>query len=316
MTRPAIYDNSMLDKARRCMRLYYFTHVRHWREEEFLLKPAFGSAWAEAAVAIWQGRKAEAFDAFMARWLAEGGPRHILPAQSRYYGAFTPDTARLLITAYARANDRLVGRGKVLGTEVGFELLLRRQAPDGTGAINNQTVRYGGLLDMLVEQQELLAIEFKATGWATSRGGFVEAWLQAWRSSAQVAGYVTALDRLAKRPVKLFLDATLVHKTSRKFELIRQTRKPWQVVAWEDGVVKLVQQLVQEYEALEHQADAPVLTAFPRNDTQCTAFNRLCPYYAVCHGAANPEQVDTPPGFVERQWDFKGRAQAALDKLG
>lgn len=297
----------MVSDARACLRFFYFRHVRGWVEEDFDPAPNFGSAWGEAVVKVWEGRASEAYDAWLDAWRRLGGPSVILPAQKRAYGARVPEVARLMLAAYTKQAQQMVARSRVVAAEGFFEVDLPRTT--GTGVH-----RYGGLLDILIDQRGLQAIEVKSTAWATSQGQFVQRWLDGWTtSSPQVTGYLYSIPKaLGDQKVQLFLDAALVHMTARRFEMLRLRRKDWQLEAWAHSTARVIEGVEEEFERLEAEDGRGPMLAFPQNDARCTAFNKQCPYYKVCWGHQRPEEVDTPYGLKDEVWDFRTRGKARL----
>ena len=63
--------------------------------------------------------------------------------------------------------------------------------------------------------------------------------------------------------------------------------------------------IMRETDAVLRQdcQDNPVMTAFPRNECGCTAYNRLCKYFDFCEAWQNPIQQTIPDGFVVDWWD-------------
>jgi hypothetical protein len=73
----------------------------------------------------------------------------------------------------------------------------------------------------------------------------------------------------------------------------------WNCLSWLDQI---------EYNFLlleQAKVDDDVLKAFPQNETGCTAFYRMCPYYHLCQTSNNPlKYAETElAGFTKRWWN-------------
>lgn len=300
------YDNSMLSDAHSCMRYFYFKHVRGWKKEGFDAATAFGSAWHAALDGIWARESLDqAMDRFIDEWARCGGQpaARLTPMQLASLGARVPGTAKLMLQAYREQNRRLIDTTTVLSVEHAFRVPLT----DG--------VEYLGILDKVLDNgAEVTVLEHKSTGWSAAYGaGFHPAWLESWQLSSQTDGYLYAARIAFNRTAKLLIDAALVHKTKRLFQMIPIRRTVEALDEWLWGARSKAVEIEAHKAALPGLQDAAWLSAFPKTGAtsgNCIRYQKLCPYFSICKVGGNPEQMHMPVGFKEERWDPEEAAQA------
>lgn len=298
------FDNSILSDFKKCMRLGYYRHVRGWQPAGMHTALVFGRAWHAAMDVVWRAActpdghlQDDPFKAFLAEWYACGATYPIPQAAAKFWGARTPDVAKLMLEAYVKQ------RGKLLRTLTLVECEGRFRVPLHGG------VNYVGRRDKVVrtEAGDLILVEHKTTALG-SKNGFRDDWLESWHNKAQLDGYRFSYPGLQA----VWVDAALVHPAVRRFEFIpvRQDHNRaqawlWETRYWVDQVNEHWARLGQDEEGLGRGKTGHFfLPAFPKNDEACIQYNRLCPYFHTCKNVANPEAMRDPPrGMKVEFWE-------------
>lgn len=301
------FDNTTLADFKRCMRYGYYRHVRGW--VEYRINPAllFGVAWHAAMSAIWAKKPETAYEAFLGSWVEGGGPTALSAKQTREYGSRTLQTARKMLTEYVaqRADD--VSRATVVSDE---EFFLTEIADD---------IYYCGTTDKVLKTPGwYVVLDHKTTSCGTP-SGFSSDWIEGWRLSAQMFGYVYATrQNHPGLPVSAVIDAALVSNRGMSFDYIPVRPTKDQTSAWLYHTKALIFQILDDWKAIgfppagwtdvNHQyflklPERNVLEEFPLNTESCVKYGKRCPYWNLCVHYNQPEDLKNPPkGFVKRYW--------------
>lgn len=287
-------DNTKLSDAKACLRYYYFRHVRGWVSDSFDAAKIFGGAWHAAMDVLWQDHTPDgAYERFLEYWKANGGSFPIMPIQERNMAPRTPAIAELMLKAYWRKYEWLIKSSEVIEAE----FLLKFPLSGG--------ITYVGLIDKVLRERDgICLLEHKTTAWGT-QNGFNRAWLRAFDMSAQVSGYLYGATQHAwpGQPVRLLIDAALVHKTQRDFTMLAQKRSMEELEEW------FLTANLKAREIAGQETDQGIfLRAFPKETDSCIRFMKLCPYFDICKKVPNPELIDMPAKMRGEFWQpEKGR---------
>ena len=324
--RDRYYDNSRLADAKRCFRKYYFRHGKDWELAVFNKDLAFGSGWHEGMDVIWlECAKTpfqdlnipelvqSAFDAFMAKWLDEGGiaVEDLGPEELKALGTKSPMIAKEMFYEYILARRSFF-------EDPTFELLACEQPFAVPLDPDDDSLFYVGRMDKVFRKQGGIYVgEHKTSSLYSVASGFRSTFLDSFSPNSQVDGYLHAIHMLYGEEAKaVWVDAALCHaKHHDIFQFIPIERKHEQLEAWLFDTKWWIQSIEESWEVVDScPDDDPYLAAFPKNTEACMDYGRNCPFHQVCRMVPNPKSQQLPPGYREFKWSPFDRLH--LDKLG
>jgi hypothetical protein len=303
-------DNTMLTDYRKCPRYFYLRHVRDWTAIETRRPLIFGSAWHAAMGIIWQGygktddRKllALAFEAFMQKWIEEGGPAELSLIQQEEWNPRTPAVAAEMLHNYISERASMLSRIKMISSEQPFAVPIFADRDD-VWLIGRKDQRV-----LHLNTKETLLIEHKTTTSYKKDGGFKSDFLDSFSPNSQLESYLYADATGEKKPAKaVWVDAALVHKSVHdkfKFIPISYATEAMDAFVWEtrDWAMRILSEI--ERLAVGDQSKATHMTAFPKNDWSCMGKYGACQFLSVCRSIPNPAKQKSPPeGFVAEHWE-------------
>ena len=274
-------DNTRIGDFKRCPRYFYYRHLRNWVPEG-TSSPAmlFGTCWSLALDRLWQGESVmDAMQGFMAGWYSEGLTWPLPLAHQKRWGHHTPETAKKMLTAYARRREGFFKGIEILSVDKGIKYPI------------TDTVDYVAKPDKIIKHEgEVSIVDHKTTGYG-GKEGFTFSWSENWHLSAQLDGYRWLVSKVHNQAItNLWIDAALVSKLHHDvFEFLPIRKSDDWEEEWLDDTKYWIDRIQAKW--------------YPKNDKSCRAFNRLCEYFDICRWHSNPEELDTPKGFVERKWD-------------
>lgn len=323
------YDNTRVSDSRKCLRFFYFRHVRHWELEGFRAALAFGAAWHKGMDVIWEGLASgvqnlnvenlcnRALSAFEDEWERQGGIRmmEMSAEDATRLAPRLPGTALEMFYEYVDARKELIQRHdfELVDIERPFAVPLH---PD------DDKLFYVGRLDKVFQLKGNLFIgEHKTTTAYKRDGGFRQSFVDSFSPNSQIDGYLYASHVIYGRRMKsVWVDAALVHKDVHdafKFIPIDRTTDQLDAWLWETvNQVEIIESHKRRLEELENPEALPYLPAFPKNTNSCFDFGVACPYLTVCKMWSNPHGKEMPAGFRESRWepfDELGLAKIGLE---
>jgi len=306
-----LYDNTETSTARRCLRLYYYRHIRKWKTTGIELPLIFGGSWHAAMDVIWaalvkpeslrptkQRIVTDAIAAFTDKWMDYGMPPPDEIDQEMYaeMAPRTPGQAMEMIVAYVDYRLKIGEQFELVSVEQAFAVPLTPDDP---------TLFYVGKIDKIVKRRgKILGIEHKTTTAYRKNGPFRGEFTDSFSPNSQVDGYLYALHMMHPGEVGgVWVDAALVHKQEEGFMFIPIERRLEHLDNWLWEVLWWVNIIEQEKKHLEGtKPDDKYMQAFPKNTNSCWDFHRMCPYMGLCKAWPNPMGRDIPQGFKEEEW--------------
>lgn len=274
------HDNTMMEDADRCLRLYHFRH----REG---LRPKGGAPPLNYGKLIH-----DALDTWYNTWDYDATLKTIMDADYEDPIDDFRTKERALrkivdyIEFYGKEESWLGGPDSVILTETAFNL----EDP-------NDGFRWGGVVDLLVEYNgELWVMDHKTT----SRFG--ASWFDQFENSSQMAGYVWAASQLHGSPVAgVLINCIVTHKVP-KPAAKQLHRQPLYFPEWK----------IEEWKAMRSNdyhnlAKAQEAERFPPRWHSCVNKYGKCPFFQVCR--ANPQAREhLIEEFYEYDpWDWEDR---------
>ena len=316
-------DNSTIQEFRSCPRKAYFRYVRHWRmdgpEPVYF---SFGSAWHSGLDALYKTfyesrsaagktspgwnklRQSDEFahaltevasQAFIAVWTEAGWPLEPDPDQYSDFKARTPTKAREMFFYYYKELAEHMNRWTLIQTEQPFVVPLDTE---------DEELFYSGRIDKVIEDElgTMWLLEHKTSTLFSKASGFRHDFVQSFSPNSQVEGYMYAVrflqsqGQLPEMPFGgVYVDASLVHKTSFHFKRIPIYYDEMLVAEWLDDV----RHWHNTY------SDSVKQQAFPRATNNCFNKYNACTYLHLCRSFPSMKHwldAPTPEGFVEDEW--------------
>lgn len=316
MTSLRLYDNTRLNDAKRCMRYYYFRHIKHWTPNGGPSAAlAFGTGWHEAMDTLWQliadDEKRDyvvgkAFEAFKKAWLAAGMPEEdtMDDLDRKFWLPRVPNTAYEMLWGYYDQRHRFIKDCELLEVERPFAVPLTPDDP---------TLFYVGRIDKIVRPGEnkksIRGLDHKTTTATKLIGKKTKIrplFLESFSPDSQMDGYLFALGMIYETYCDLYVDCALVHATEHDaFSFVPVDRMPEMLDGWLGTTHWWINTIESELETLGMSSKHDrYLSAFPQNTRSCFDFNTACPFLPLCKSRSNPESwEEVPPGFKIEKWD-------------
>lgn len=319
-----LYDNTRISDFKRCPRYFYFRHVRDWVPDRKSMPLIFGSCWHEAMDTIWANHATafsnqkvvvrQAYDAFVAKWLAEGmtHPDELSPDEIDEMTPRTPQIALEMLYAYVEAREHIFTNPsfKLIDIERPFAVPLDP---------NDPALFYVGRLDKVFQFQRAVRIgEHKTSSSYKKDGGFRSDFLDSFTPNSQIDGYLYAQRLIyGETAASVWVDAALVHKSVHDaFTFIPIERQTSMIDSWLWTVHFWIDQIENNKAALDspEHVEGEYMAAFPQNTGSCGNYGG-CPYADICRTIANPHKESGPPlGYREEHWSPFDEIK--LEKLG
>jgi len=186
------YDNTRIEDYRRCPRLFYFRHIRHWRWGGKNVDFAFGLAWHDAMDVVWGLAHSVKSDdeihkiacaKFIERWVEEGFKFPLLPEDTTFLKNKTPGVAAEMLLSYIKKRRPMIVQGTVKSIEAPFAVLIDPE---------DNTLYYIGRIDKKWEnaEKQIIAIEHKTTGLYRKEGNFSIDWINLFSVSLFTSVYL------------------------------------------------------------------------------------------------------------------------------
>lgn len=125
-----------------------------------------------------------------------------------------------------------------------------------------------------------------------------------------------------RRPVKYRKDGLPYANAGPGNEIVRipMKKKIESLIDWQFMAAHYYDEIMNNMNTLaETSVGDACMKCFPKNETGCFTFNRLCPYHDFCAAWDNPvrEAVEfqTPMGFVEEHWNPEESASETATRL-
>ena len=297
------FDNTRVEAAKKCLRKYYFRHVRHWRKEGTAIPLAFGEGWHRGMDILWQEPTyPDIVDKAMMAWESAyleydvdfRSPAFALQ-EMRNEG-----TARDMFNNYITQNKEFLSNIDLLHVEQPFVV------PLYTGG----DVFYVGRWDKVFNMKKgTYIVDHKTTSLYAKNGFFRQYWVSGFANNAQIDGYAyAAYMAFDEKFAGVWIDGALVHKTVHNgFMFIPLSKSILSTEAWLNDTRWWIQRIIDEqvrYEGREPETLGNVLKTFPKNTGSCMEFGQVCPYFDICRFVPNPETLRTvPEDFVVDKWE-------------
>lgn len=330
MSRDKYYDNTRISSGRRCLRRFLFRHVLDLESTVFADALAFGAAWHSAMDVIWQHMSQrevqnlnvqeiadEAYQAFILKWMAEGGPdpAEIGEEELKELSPRTPYIALEMIYEY-------IEQRKPFFADPTFELLHVERPFAVPLNPDDPSLFYVGRIDKIFKKQGLIyGADHKTTTLYSKYSGFRPMFLDSFSPNSQVDGYLHALHMIyGDKATSMWIDAALVHPTVHDvFKFIPVDRQEAQLDSWLFDTQYWIKQIESNWDRLnrlkESGSDEPFLAAFPKNTDACLDFGRKCPFMNVCKMVPNPmTMTQIPADLTKSVWSPFERLE--LQKIG
>lgn len=296
-----VLDSTKIKTYMACPRKFFFSYVLGWNPQNTSHDLVFGASVHSCLESIYRD------------WMKEGkGYRdeQLLKGLSRfvqtYREEFPPETdsevgpknpnsfARLLMLyADTYAHDNF----EVLYTEIAGSICV------GTSAEGKQRDMYMVLDTVCRDQKGEFILEHKTSKWGTYL------WSKSFEQSIQVGVGNHVLHCLYDKPYGMVINGLLFRAKEPEFKRLPIPMSPLQMEDWLVTVNSYFDMIYRDLDKLTESTDKEaVLKCFPKNETACLQFNRVCPYADVCQGCANPlRNVNPPIGFKQEYWDPRVR---------
>jgi len=327
-----LYDNTRIQDSRKCLRFFYFRHIRDWSTKNLRIPLIYGLSWHEAMDVVWitlndhpKIKTADlvtmAMEAFHDKWVEEGahdaGQMLGLAADEikRMYKFRTPMNAMEMLWSYIEQRRDFICQCELLEVEKPFAVPLNPDDPD---------LLYVGRLDKVVRtpRKKIAAIEHKTTSLG-SKTGVQQNHLDSYNPNSQVDGYLHALRcDYGDKATAAFIDIALVNQyTQDVFELWPVKRSTnlldnwlWETFYYINQIRQNKDGLMIDREGGDTRKANSVMQAYPKDTSRCFDFFSKCEYHDVCTSWSNPDVHEMPEHFIEKHWspfDVLG-----LEKLG
>lgn len=314
------YDNTKCEAARRCMRKYYFRHVRMWNPENMAKPLGFGLSWHDAMDYVWRNAKdmdiptllAGAKKTFNDAWKKWDMPTDDAILMSIY--PRTPGRAGEMLEYYIEKYYDWLNEIEILEVESAFIV------PIGDGLYEH--IMYMGRLDKVYRDprinNKVVILDHKTT--SQMAGG----WFESFSPNSQVDGYSFAGKMMYGDEFwGMMIDGASVMKNHSKngpsvdrdmppgiaFPRVPISRAFNQLGAWHWEAKRTILDIEKEMATLKElevsgDINKDFMECFPKNTTNCFCYGR-CIYADICKMIANPhrDQKECPEGFVIDEWD-------------
>ena len=290
-------DSTKINEYLTCEREYFFEFVLGYRSDKPSHDLEFGIAAHEGkAVLLEEGYSTKSID---------HACEAFLESYRKTYGSDTdmdfkknPASYRLGLEQYVI--DYHTDNFKVVATEVGFSMLL-----------SDDRVLYGRLDAIIEKDGKYYILETKTAGalWSYTNESFQQRF--------QVMAYTNFL--YSYYPVEkvggVIVDITIYTKQPSNVR-VSVTKTPEQMLGWLVRTNKRFDALEKDFELLREDNNqveywksdpkkVPPMRAFPKRESNCIQYNRICPYHDVCMARENPliRRNFVPVGFKIDHWD-------------
>jgi len=313
-----VQDSTKVQSFMTCPRLYFFTYVLGWRQEEPSIHLVFGQAAHYALERFYQpGSRpdfsveaaAEAYQAFL-DYYREYFPDYTDEENTPKNPANFFRALPLYISTY-----RPIDIFDVLHTEVAGSVMVS----------DKRSIHFK--VDVIARGREegVFVLEHK-TGTR-----FSSSWANKWTQKMQIGTYTYLLSMMypdeptyglkinglfIKSPPQLKKDGTpYANSTDTEFHRVPIQKTVPQLEDWLWNVNFWLEFIEIEFENLaEVDEDDEVMHAFPKNTESCDKYYG-CPYRDYCLAWLNPlrkcEQI--PMGFIEEHWDPRSKRETAKE---
>jgi len=299
------YDNYEISNWKKCFRLGYLTHLRHWVPDRSAYPLLFGICIHAGLDIIWLGIQAgrplgevldDAIHEFNKAWLGEGyplfGPEFEDDADDMKFR--TPDTGAFILGEYIDRRAEYIKSVELLGVEKPFIVKL----PTGWD--------YNGVIDKVLREFSFLkGWEHKTTAmYSESRRSFQPNFMQAWDLDSQTKGYARALRILYDDPdASMAIDGLAVHASARDFIVIPLDPPEVEIETWAAEVGSWINRIEAAKNAYIHEGFS-IAEAFPKNDQSCFQRYGTCGMFDLCRFCEHPEEEQEPPqGYRFKPWN-------------
>lgn len=294
-----IMDNSKMKEFMSCPRSYFFRYILGWDTTQPNIHLEFGTAWHLLQEHLRlhgysQSSQDEAFQKFLTHYR-----KYFDPATDMDNAPKNPANALIALDEYCKRYAKQDEDLTTLYTEV--------SAITPISNTRDMTVRidFIGLHKTL----GLLGMDYK-TGQR-----FSSMWVSQWSTDMQMKLYTHTLQMYfpGRKVFGMKVDGVIFYKAQQKDLTTRNRliRVPLGLddeimSAWLFDVNYWYDRIEEEMHHLsESGPDDSTLTAFPKNPTSCTRWNRLCSYHSLCMSWANPLQrcFEVPRDLQVKWWD-------------
>jgi len=302
-------DSTKMNEYLTCERKYFFEYILGYRPDRPIHDLIFGIAFHEAkAILLEEGYSSSAIN-------------HAYQAFEEYYRRHfgidtdldyvkSPGNVRRALETYV-SDYGSIDKFEVIATEVGFSMLI---------AIDR--VMYGRL-DAIIKQPDnkYYILETKTAGalWAYTEQSYQQRFqtntytnfLYSYYEPKQVGGVIT--------------DITIFKKNECVNVRVPIKKTPEQMLGWLtrtnrrfDALERDFNILLQEAAMFEKGTIAPVMNAFPKRESHCIQYNKICSFHDICLARENPliHAHLVPVGFKIEHWDCTAQKMKSNINLG
>lgn len=286
-----VHDSSKMKAYKQCPRAFFYRYLLGWEVDYPQLALIFGEAWHRAMAVL--------FEKGYSKDSIESGHEEFLRYYREYYSESTdlehipkdPTTALEGLLAYVSCYED-IDRFTVLHIERSGNVLI------------TEDIAMHYRLDAIVDDPKLgiINLDHKTTSWSSP------SWSDQFQLDFQMNLYTHALYSMYS-PEEVWgvkVNGMLFLKS--RVEPMRvplQKSLPY-MNAWLHETLYWLKMQHQDYQLLSMAKDGDNhFIAFPRRETNCVNFGRLCPYHSFCTAWENPLQKCSklPIGFKESWWN-------------
>ena len=288
-----IIDSSKLTTFMSCHRKFFFRYLLWWDSVYPNNDLVFGSSYHAAMDKLYEtGNPMAAYNSFL----------------QTYRESFDEDTDEIFAPKDPTNALRAINMygGRFFGNDMRNSKVLHREVA-GRVLISDDSVMTFKL-DLLLQDKktnEIQIVEYKTSKWK------YHDWADRFTNTMQVFTYLHALHCLFpdNDEYKLFIRCAFLSKNKKEPVILEQCeikKTDDQMQEWLSRVNYWYNKLQDEMVLLaECQDTDPVLEAFPKNDTACFSYQKMCQFFDVCSLWPNPLQHChiEPNGFVTVVWN-------------
>lgn len=283
-----VQDPSKLQAYITCERMYFFEYIMNLDIEGANHNLVFGKAFHKAKdVLLSKGYSpqsvASAYEAFLEEYRKTYSDDTDLDWKGK-----NPSNVELALNEYVV--EYCEDKFDCLHTEIGI-----------TVPIGNSRTIYGNMDSILQDDRGIFSLETKTAGavWSYLADQFM--------MKFQVDTYTHFLySYFEPKDVYGVIMDVCVFKKENDHLRIPCIKSINRIECWLWEANTVFDRLEKDFEALSKQTtDQLFMTAFMRRVESCVQYNRICPYFELCHAWNNPLQhIGTiPAGFVLKEWD-------------
>lgn len=159
------------------------------------------------------------------------------------------------------------------------------------------------VLDTVCEDSRgVFIIEHKTTKWGTYL------WEQSFELSIQIGIGNMILHSLFPNAYGIIINGLIHRKTENELRRLPKPMTPKMMEVWRVYAESWYDKIQEDMNRITgREGEQDILKAFPKNETSCLQFNRLCSYCSMCQQMDNPLLEEKPREVTVGFWDPRKR---------